>query len=76
MPSHRWFLECPAEVREQISSLSKSERRSLFAKMADLLAAEDPYSLPGVEKLIEKRFKKGNFSIGLSLSVNVKTPLI
>lgn len=69
MGSYRWKLEWTPEVPTQVSALSKSDRASIFAKIADLASAEDPYSVPGVEILYEKRFKRqrkirqGNYRI-------------
>jgi len=69
VPSYLWFLDWSDEVSEQISLLSHNERMAVFAKIAALAFAENPYAVDGVEKLAETRFegqrriRQGNWRI-------------
>lgn len=57
MPSHLWLIESTDDAVEQIKAIKPAERKSLFAKIAELAQQENPYSLPMVEKLEEPRFR-------------------
>ena len=56
MPKHLWLITRSEDAVEQMRALKPNERALLFAKIIELAQAENPYSLPMVEKLGEPRF--------------------
>jgi mRNA-degrading endonuclease RelE of RelBE toxin-antitoxin system len=53
---HKWLLSFEANVPEQLRKLPPKDRMAVFRAIAELLLAENPASVAGVKKLIEKRF--------------------
>lgn len=54
---HKWLLSFEDIVPEQLSDLPTKDRQAVFRSIAQLLQAENPASVQGVKKLIEKRFE-------------------
>jgi mRNA-degrading endonuclease RelE of RelBE toxin-antitoxin system len=58
MPTHKWHLEVTDSARKDIDNLPTSKDvLGVFASIRQLLISENPSMVPGVRKLVEKRFE-------------------
>lgn len=70
---HKWLLSFEPDVPEQLRKLPAKDRLAIFRSIAELLLAENPASVQGVKKLVEKRFegmlrqRQGDYRILFSL---------
>jgi len=68
-PTQQWWLRLNRAVRDELRQLPASTRKTFFRQLRLLLEADDPYLLPFVEKLKDKRFegvqrfRAGNFRV-------------
>ena len=71
--AHNWLLTFDENVPLQLARLPPRDRMAVFRSIAHLLQAENPASVQGVKKLVEKRFeglwrqRQGNYRIFFEL---------
>ncbi|MEP6987375.1 MAG: hypothetical protein ABI970_17350 [Chloroflexota bacterium] len=54
---HKWLLTFEEKVPDELSELPPKDRMAIFRSITELLQSENPSSVLGVKKLIEKRFE-------------------
>lgn len=54
--SYGWFLQIHPDAQRKFNKLQTTTKFIIFRKVRELLVADDPYTLPGVEMLEEARF--------------------
>jgi mRNA-degrading endonuclease RelE of RelBE toxin-antitoxin system len=54
---HKWLLTFEAKVPDELSELPPKDRMAIFRSIAELLRSDNPSSVVGVKKLVEKRFE-------------------
>lgn len=55
---HKWLIKFRPNVNKTFNRLSTSTKMGIFRRLAQLLQAEDPYTLPFVEMLVEKNYER------------------
>ncbi len=71
---HKWHLKVGADAQSVFDTLSKSQKRTIFRHLRELLIIDDPYSHSSVEMLKDKifertrKFRAGDFRVLFSIS--------
>lgn len=56
--SYYWLLSITDDARDALRLLPKATRATVFRRLRQALEAEDPYALPFVEMLKDRKFER------------------
>jgi mRNA-degrading endonuclease RelE of RelBE toxin-antitoxin system len=57
-PPHKWRLVIRPEAKTAFDALQLGEKQGVFRRLRELLNADNPYALPFVEMLKDKKFER------------------
>jgi mRNA-degrading endonuclease RelE of RelBE toxin-antitoxin system len=55
---HLWLLRINVQAQKAFDDLPDTAKNAVFRRLEQLLSAEDPYNLPFVEMLKDKKFER------------------
>src|SRR5215510_1581056 len=58
MTAYKWLLIIDPTAQERFNHLPAAQKRAIFRYLRELLNADDPYSLPFVEMLKDRKFER------------------
>lgn len=57
-PPHKWWLRIQPEAKRAFDRLQLGHKRAIFRHLEELLNANDPYTIPFVEVLKDKKYER------------------
>ena len=58
MAAHKWLLVVQPAAQERFNGLPSAQKRAVFRHLRELLNVDDPFALPFVEMLKDRKFAR------------------